>query len=103
MHQKILVAGKYIGDDPKGTIIGGKIFSPGRITRAEVGEAVFTKLVAGSIGEDPWFEFVSHNYHVFGGIKASVPAGGTTGQILVKSSDDDYDVAWVDPTETTVT
>lgn len=27
----------------------------------------------------------------------SMPAGGTTGQILAKVSDDDYDVAWIDP------
>jgi len=26
-----------------------------------------------------------------------LPAGGTTGQVAVKASDDDYDVAWVDP------
>lgn len=26
-----------------------------------------------------------------------VPAGGTTGQILVKLSDDDFDVGWADP------
>lgn len=26
-----------------------------------------------------------------------LPEGGTTGQILAKASDDDYDVEWVDP------
>lgn len=26
-----------------------------------------------------------------------LPPGGTTGQILAKASDDDYDVEWVDP------
>ena len=26
-----------------------------------------------------------------------IPPGGTTGQVLAKLSDDDYDVGWVDP------
>lgn len=26
-----------------------------------------------------------------------IPPGGTTGQVLVKLSDDDYDVGWVTP------
>lgn len=26
-----------------------------------------------------------------------VPAGGTTGQILAKASDDDYDLVWITP------
>lgn len=26
-----------------------------------------------------------------------VPAGGTTGQVLAKASDDDYDTEWVTP------
>jgi hypothetical protein len=27
-----------------------------------------------------------------------IPAGGTTGQVLAKASDSDFDVAWVTPT-----
>lgn len=30
-------------------------------------------------------------------ISAPIPAGGTTGQVLAKSSDDDFDVEWVTP------
>jgi hypothetical protein len=30
----------------------------------------------------------------------SVPAGGTTGQVLAKVSDDDYDDEWTDPPST---
>ena len=32
-----------------------------------------------------------------GGGGAGIPAGGTTGQVLAKASDDDYDAGWVDP------
>ena len=28
---------------------------------------------------------------------ASIPAGGTTGQVLAKLSNDDYDIGWVTP------
>lgn len=33
----------------------------------------------------------------FTGAQTQVPAGGTTGQVLTKLSDDDYDVGWVTP------
>lgn len=37
-------------------------------------------------------------YNIKGDSGEGVPVGGTTGQILAKTSDEDYDTEWIDPT-----
>ena len=46
----------------------------------------------GTTGDDAWQIFVEKGSPGFG-----IPPGGTTGQVLVKRSDSDFDFEWADP------
>jgi hypothetical protein len=63
MLNKVTVVGEYIGQDPRGTIIGGKLFLPNCILETEVTEEVFNTLKIAE--ENKWFRIDKHNYNEF--------------------------------------
>ena len=82
-------ANGYDGTDGD-KINDANIYEDSGLTRVELTQVGITKH-GGRIYD---FDF----YNIKGDSGEGVPVGGTTGQILAKTSDEDYDTEWIDPT-----
>ncbi|MDF2841734.1 MAG: hypothetical protein K0R00_160 [Herbinix sp.] len=75
MMKEVTLTGLYKGKDSKGTIIGGKTFTPNNVATTDVTEDVFLKLEKAQ--SNGWFQIIKHNYQQFleaNGRKVVIPA-----------------------------
>ena len=55
-------------------------------------------IVASGSAPDPVQNWLDNAAEVLEEVQDAIPAGGTTGQVMGKLSDDDYDIGWIDQT-----
>ena len=59
-------------------------------------------ITGGGTAPDPVQDWLDHAEEVLEEVEDAFPEGGTTGQVLAKKSNDDYDTEWVDQSSGTV-
>ena len=87
------------GDTDTFTVTNGAQGEPGEDGEAGVGITSITK--SGTVGNVDTYTITltngdTYNFTVTNGEGVGVPDGGTTGQVLVKKSNTDYDTEWAD-------
>lgn len=81
----------------------GNIENAGTEINAELFDSISTDLSnCYSEANPPSYPVVSVNGQTGAVTTNDIPAGGTTGQVLTKASDTDYDAGWTTPSEGTV-
>jgi hypothetical protein len=60
MLEKITLIGEYLGNDPRGILVGGKLFIPKLVQETDINESTFENLLKAK--ENGWFDIKSHNY-----------------------------------------